>query len=230
MGGGDGSYRPQVCRLPVKPGRAVPRKRGAWARRCRAAAAAARVVRPARCFAGRQAPWTLVRRMGSVSPLPRWTWTLLRWRSMAETGRERPACTRSPQLSRVVQEARWCQGVAALRSRRTSATLRPAGRRCADSARMRERVGQARGRTCGEKKRRPREPRRMEAGARPAPWLRGREESAEGIGGAPGAYRRPERSYRSVTCRLQGSRPDHAWGCYADAGGRTLTPWHALAC
>ena len=68
------------------------------------------------------------------------------------------------------------QGGVALRSRRTSATLRTAGRRRVVGARRSARVCQSRLRTCGEKKRMPLEQMRMDVGARPSTFLRCRKE------------------------------------------------------
>jgi len=50
------------------------------------------------------------------------------------------------------------------------------------------------------------------------PW----EESAEGIGGAPWAHRRPERSDRPVTGRLHGRKPDRVLRCL---GERSANVW-----
>jgi hypothetical protein len=69
------------------------------------------------------------------------------------------------------------QGGAVLRSRRTSGTLRTAGRRGAVWARRRDSVCQSRWRTCWEKHVLPLEPRRMAAGARGATGCRGRQEA-----------------------------------------------------
>src|SRR5712691_2976704 len=95
---------------------------------------------------------------------------------MAETCRKRAACSRSPTLETVVQETWWCKGVADARSRLTSSTLRMAGSRWVGGARRSERVGQSRWRTCGEKKRRPLEQIRMDAGARLSTFCRCKKE------------------------------------------------------
>jgi hypothetical protein len=102
----------------------------------------------------------------SLAPVPRCTWPMRRWPSMAETGRKSSSCSRSPKLETVGKYTRVCKGVAMLSKRRTSCTRRRAGSRYAAGARMRARSCPARSRTGREKKRRPREQRRMEVGAR----------------------------------------------------------------